>query len=143
MKFRVLILAILLTHSVYSQNSSKEPLYIQITCGSGAQTTKEINRFKEEAQLKDSSIIKKKLIEGLEFDQVLSAIILWHYYLNRQVTLSPIEYKKITEISKSKRKFELCFTCTFHEKGTLKDLFNEKKAMCSYTIIKEYLLNKF
>jgi hypothetical protein len=143
MKFRVLILVLLLTNHAFPQEGYKEPLFLSISCGFAAQTDQEIVNFRHHASLKDSVIIKKYLHDGSDLEQVLSAILLRYYYSKGQLQLSTYELRIISAISKSKRKYELCYTCTFQEKGTIKDLFKKKNETASYSIIEGYLLKSF
>jgi hypothetical protein len=120
-----------------------EPTYFQVTCGLAARTSREIQNFKKDSHLQASSRIKEKLIKGSKPERVLIAIILKHYYSTHLVSLSATGLDKLSRIVNSGRKVELCFTCTFQETGTLKGLFNQKKSLTSFEIIKGYLLGKF
>ena len=142
MKVRVLILALLSTNLLMSQKLENK-LDFQIMCGFAAYTSADIQDFKTFVDQKDSVTIKNKLFEGAEIEQILSAIILKHYNENSFLKLSKSEMGKIIEVSKSKSKFSICFTCTFQQEGTVKQLFNQKDYLPSYNIIEEYLLNKF
>lgn len=141
MKFEALILALLFTNLSYSQPNNDGPIYFQVTCGGGAQTTAEIQTVKKLITLKDSTTIRKKLFEGSKLEQILSAIVLKQYYAEGFLKSSPEELKKIRQISNSKWKFTLCFTCTYHEQGKVKHLFHNKRNLFSYDIIKIYLFN--
>lgn len=137
MKCIVFLLSIFLSCTCIGQ-SEKEKLYIKVICGAGTQNSEEIESFKLISSAKDSAEIRNKLIVGSDIEQVLSAILLLHYSSNGIFKLSHNELTKIKILSKSRRKFILCFTCTYHEEGTLKKLFKQKLA--AFEIIKQYLL---
>ena len=140
MKLLLFIIGFILSHISFGQKE-KEQLYFRVFCGGGAQTSKEIKSFKLISSLKDSVEIKTKLLEGSDLEQILSAIILTYYYSNGTLKLSHPLREKINNLSKSRRKFILCYTCTYHEEGTLKKLFKKKTA--AFIIIKGYLLGEF
>jgi hypothetical protein len=140
MRYTTIILSLLLTVTTLAQKSKKEPIHFQVSCGFAAYTDKEIIEFKKGILLNDSVRIRKKLISGSEMEQVLSAIVLKYYLRKDDIHLSSAELDKIDQISHSKRQFELCHTCTYQDKGTLQDLFNDKRGMPSYKIIEQFLL---
>jgi hypothetical protein len=130
-------------NNIYGQATKNTQVYFQVICGAGGYTSKEIASFRSSyCKLEDSSDLRAKLFYGSALEQILSAIILQHYYSEAQLKLSKNESDKIKQISKSKAKFSLCFTCTFQQEGTLKQLFNSQKYSTSLGILKEYLLNK-
>ncbi|WP_462253216.1 hypothetical protein [Ferruginibacter sp.] len=141
MNLKALILALLFTNVLYGQPNNNDLIYFQVICGAGAETAQEIQTLKNLVNLKDSISIRKKLFEGSSLEQVLSAIVLKHYYTDGFLKPSPEEHKKIRQVSNSKKKFMLCFTCTYHQEGKVKHLFHKKKYLLSYGIIKFYLFN--
>jgi hypothetical protein len=126
MKKCLAIIYLLISLSSFSQKHQLEAIQFKITCGSGAFTSKEIEEFKILHTLGDVNTIRGKLIDGNDIEKVLSVIMLRHYAQNKIANITPIELKAIDRMKVSKRKFILCFTCTFHEKGTLKYFFKKK-----------------
>src|SRR5439155_7273111 len=142
MKFVVFILCMFATVSGQSQNKSRDTLYFEILCGFGAQTSKAIQTFKTIVELNDTAVIQNKLFADSKLEQVLAAITLRYYKTTSPLRLTESQEKKIQEISRFKDKFSLCFTCTFHQKGTVKELFNGKNYSGSYSIIESFLSNR-
>jgi len=137
------MLVICVTSDGYAQKQKDDQIFFQVFCGYDTETSQEIQTLQAVSGLKDSVTVRKLLLEGSDYEQVLSAILLSHYSFNGLLKLSPGEVDKIDAIAHSKRKFILCYTCTFYSEGTLKQLFNERRYSDSYEIIKNYLLNGF
>jgi hypothetical protein len=125
-----------------SQNKTRDTLYIEISCGFGAQTSKAIQSFKTIVDLNDTAAIQNKLFADSKLEQVLAAITLKYYKRLSPLRLTDSQEKKLQEISKFKDKFSLCFTCTFQQQGTVKELFNRKEYVGSYSVIESFLSNR-
>lgn len=123
--------------SSFSQINNSEIIQFDVLCGAGAKTSKEIEDFKILNSLKNFDVIRKKLVEGSYMEQVLSTILLNYYQTNKIVDLTKTELRAITQIEKSRRKYSLCFTCTFQKEGTLKQLFKQGLE----GLIKEYIFD--
>ncbi|HZH35637.1 MAG TPA: hypothetical protein VEX65_00070 [Flavisolibacter sp.] len=141
---RVFLSISVLFFSVFSsaQDSKAEAIRFAVTCAAGAQTSPEIDAFKQLHEKKDYETIREKLFAGSEMEQVLSAMLLKHYSSTVVVDVSKQEQEKIDQLAKSKRRFFFCFTCTSSEEGTLKQLFAGKKHM-TYELVKGTMLNSF
>ena len=126
MKLSLIFIYLFTSLYCFSQKSNNQIIQIDISCGVAAQTSKEIHDFRRLNNSKDFPEIRKKLVEGSYVEQVLSSILLDHYQAAKIVDLTTTEVKAINRIEKSRRKFSLCFTCTFQREGTLKQLFKQK-----------------
>ena len=142
MKIVAFILCVFVAVQGQSQEKIVDELNLQIFCGYGAQTSKDIQAFKTFVALNDTINLRNKLFDGSKLEQILSAITLKHYQVNGSLQLTQLEQKKVVEISKLKDKFSLCYTCTFHQEGTVKELFSRRKYSSSYAIIESFLSNK-
>lgn len=142
MKYIAFILCIFVSVYGQSQENIASTLSIEITCGFASQTSQDIQAFKSLINLNDTTAIRNKLFEGSKLEQILTAIILRYYKVNGLLRLTEDQQKKIIEVSKLKDRFSLCFTCTFHQEGTVKKLFNDKKYFNSYSIIERFLLER-
>ena len=138
-----LTLSVLLL-SVFSwgQDKEAEAIRFAVTCAAGAQTSPEIETFKQLHEQKDYKTIREKLFVGTSMEQVLSVMLLKHYSSNGVIEVSKPEQEKIKQLAKSKRHFFFCFTCTSSQEGTLKQLFAGKKHM-TYELVKGTMLNSF
>ena len=141
MKIYLTFIYLLFSLVSFSQKSNTDIVGFDVFCGAGAQTSKEIQVFQKLNDSKNYSAIRKKLFEGTSTEEVLSAILLIEYSSNKLVELTQGELDKINQIAKSERKFSFCFTCTFHEKGTLEQLFAKKRLFPVYELMKRSLLN--
>src|SRR4026207_947085 len=101
MKVLVIILIILATTKLHSQNKPESELNFQIFCGHLAQTSKDIRSFKEIIDLKDTAFILKKLLKGSKLEQILSAITLKYYQASIGIELTKVEQKRLNQISRS------------------------------------------
>jgi hypothetical protein len=139
MKTYLTLVCLFLSLASFSQKRDTGLIEFWVTCGAGAQTSEEIQLFQKLNKLNNYSTIRQKLFNGNEVETVLSAIILKHYLINNLIELTQAELDKIDQIAKSKKKYSLCFTCTFHEAGTLKQLFTKKGH--SYDLLTHSLLD--
>ncbi|MBB1287081.1 hypothetical protein HRH25_22060 [Flavisolibacter sp. BT320] len=141
---RVFLSIAILLFSIFSLAQDKEANAIRfaVTCAAGAQTSPEIETFKQLHEQKDYKTIREKLFAGSPMEQVLSAMLLKHYSSTGVIEASKQEKEIINQIAKSKRRFFFCFTCTSSEEGTLKQLFAGRKHM-TYELVKGTILNSF
>jgi len=142
MKFVAFIFSLFVSSHGQAQDKPGDKLNLEILCGSGAQTSKDIQAFKIIVDLNDTTAISNKLFVGSKLEQVLSAITLRYYQTSGSFLLTEGQEKRIREISKFKDKFSLCFTCTFHQEGSVKRLFYRRNHLSSYSIIETFLSNK-
>ena len=141
---RMFLAISVLLFSVLSRAQNKEAATIPflVTCAAGAQTSPEIEAFKQLHEKKDYKAIRENLFSGSSMEQVLSAMLLKHYSSTGVVEVSKHEQEKIDQLARSKRRFFFCFGCTSSEEGTLKQLFAGKKHM-TYELVKGTMLNFF
>jgi hypothetical protein len=139
MKFLVLIFFVLSNCELLSQDLVDSRLNFQVICGAGAETSIEIQEFKKIIELNDSGAINKKLISGTRIEKVLAALTLKFYQSKGSRQLTENQSETIRQISKFEDKFSLCFTCTFHQHGTIKQLFYRKRFSLSNSILENYL----
>ena len=139
---RILLFSYILLSSFlsWSQNKHKKEIFFGVVCGSGAQTSEEIRSFKLLYELADYRKIREKLFDGSSIEQVLSAILLKYYLSTNTFNLTEPEKKKIDQLSKSRTRFEICYTCLYTRKGTLKQFFSEKDQV-NYQLVKHAMLN--
>jgi hypothetical protein len=142
MKLVAFILSIFVSFLCHSQDKTSDELYFDISCGFAAQTSKEIQAFKSIVDLGDTAAIADKLYLGSKLEQILAAIVVRYYQKNASFRLTKDQEKRMREISNLKYKFSLCFTCTFRQKGIVKELFDKKRYLASYSIIEYYLTRK-
>jgi hypothetical protein len=136
----LLLLFLLLTSMTSGAQNEDFRIRFAVTCGAGAQTSNEIAAYKQLNEQKDYKSIREKLFTGNPLEQVLSVILLKYYSSTAVIELTKQEFKKIEQITKSKERFSLCFTCTFAEEGTIKQLFANKKE-ATYYLVKGTMLN--
>jgi hypothetical protein len=142
MKVFLSLCVLLFSAFSWGQNKDVEAIHFAVTCSAGAQTSPEIETFKQLHEQKDYKKIREKLFVGNPLEQVLSAMLLKHYSSNDLVEVSKPEQEKIEQLAKSKRRFTFCFTCTSSEEGTLKQLFADKRRI-TYELVKGTMLNSF
>src|SRR5687768_11970573 len=117
------LICLLFTINSSGQKTEKDIIQFNVTSGAAGYTSGEIEAFQKLLSSNDYSAIRKKLLEGTEKEQVLSAILIIEEYSLYPDELSQVEVDKLYRITKSQRKFSLYFTCLHHEEGTLEQLF--------------------
>jgi len=142
MKAVVLILSLFVVVQAQSQNNDGDELDLQISCGFGGKSSFEILMFKKIVDRNDTWTLRRKLFSGSKLEQILSVIMLRRLEKRNSIKLTPDELKKLEDISNLEDKFSLCYTCTFGQEGTVKQLFYSKNYLASYNIIEGFLLSK-
>lgn len=139
-----IIFSILLIVQVTYAHAQKKGVEIDLSiyCGFGAYTSDEIKAFKNLVTGKDTLTIRHKLFNGAAIEQIMSTIVLMHYHKNGPIKLSKREADKMFHVSNWRNTFLICYTCTFQQKGTVKQLFNRKKYLASYSVVEDYLFGK-
>lgn len=142
MRVFLVIPVLLLSFISRSQSGEKGTIRFAVTCSAGAYTSPEIEDFKLLNEQKDYKTIRSKLFAENWKEQVLSAILLKHYSSTGRIELSKQELEKVHQIAKSGKRFFFCFTCSFSEEGTLKQLFAGKYQVV-YDILQGTMLKTF
>jgi hypothetical protein len=123
----ILIITQLAFVTLFAQKTKTDKANIELHCGWAAWSCPEVIAYKKLVAAKNYPIIKSKLTNGSLTEKVLSAIALDELTRSQQVILTNEEEILFKSIRSSKDLLEICYTCTWHYKGKIREFFHPKK----------------
>jgi hypothetical protein len=133
-------LLILLTVLISIGASSQTVTRIDVSCGWAGENSEEVIAYRGFLNTGKYERVKKNLINGCNVEKVLSAIALLELSDSLKIFLTDKQKQALTDITQSSDLYELCYTCTHRESGTLKELFLKKNI--GYFIISSGIFTK-
>lgn len=127
MKFFFLVFFLLSSKVFLAQETENNSISFEIGCGWSGITSPEIFTSQELIQSKKYVLIKKRLFSGDWETAILSAISLCELERRNILFLSAEEQDQIIKISNSEREYSVCYTCTEHFQGTIKQLLTNNR----------------
>ena len=128
MRINILLIFFLISLSAKSQESDNKQIDFRISCGFAGMTSPEVQ------SIQYFMFLKRKLFGNNNSEAILSAISLSELQSKKHLVLGADEQNKINEIKEWNIKYSLCYTCTGHYSGVVRELlqntWNE-----SYSII--------
>jgi hypothetical protein len=94
-----------------------------------------INNVRELIQSKSYIFLRRRIFSEDLATSTLTAIALKELQQQRLISLTNEEQKRINSIASRKEAYSICFTCTGHFDGTIKELFSPTGAP-AYSLIK-------
>ena len=134
MRINILLIFFLISLSAKSQESDNKQIDFRISCGFAGMTSPEVQSIQYFTSKKNYMFLKRKLFGNNNSEAILSAISLSELQSKKHLVLGADEQNKINEIKEWNIKYSLCYTCTGHYSGVVRELlqntWNE-----SYSII--------
>jgi hypothetical protein len=136
-------------HTIDDDAASKNDdlIRIAISCGIAGYTDPDIMVLKKQDRSRNYDEVRAALFNGPEVQQLVSALMLEEYEATYKITLTQAEKEKIKTFGLAGKKFSLCYSCTFHYEGPVRELFRKKtsgdnKFMNARQLIKMGVLNE-
>lgn len=124
-----------------AQDNESKGITIRIACGFAGVTSPNIYNVRELIQSKGYFLLKRRIFSDDLATSVLSAIALKELKQQRLTDLTKDERDQINTIANTDKTYSVCFTCTGHFEGMIKELFTPKGAP-AYLLIKFALFEK-
>jgi len=134
MRINILFLSFLISLSAKSQESDTKQIDFRISCGYAGMTSPEVKSIQHLTTKPNYIILKKKLFGNNNSEAILSAISLSELQSKKYLVLGTDDQNRIDEIKKWNIKYSLCYTCTGHYSGTVRELLQNTRNE-SYSII--------
>ena len=128
MKFLFSILiSLALSGNLSAQKTTADTAAIDFRCGWAAYSCPEIKEYQKLVASGSYELIRTKLVSGTLTEKVLSAMVITELTRAKRIELNASEEKLLKAITNSEERLEVCYTCTWHYRGSIKGFFHPGK----------------
>jgi hypothetical protein len=125
--YLLILFTIFVANTSDAQKLSKDTAFIELACGIIGYTCPEIISYKKLVAAKKYDVVKEKLASGTITEKVLSAMVIEKLKQSHLVRLTAVEEKAYSNVITLKQRVQVCYSCTWHFKGTINEFFHPKK----------------
>jgi hypothetical protein len=125
--YLLILFTIFVANTSDAQKLSKDTAFIELACGIIGYTCPEIVSYKKLVAAKKYDVVKEKLANGTMTEKVLSAMVIEKLKHGRLVSLTAAEERTYISVITSKQRVQVCYTCSWHFKATIKEFFHPKQ----------------
>lgn len=109
-----------------AQQKENTGINFKLSCGFAAINSAEVNHVQQSGKFKNYTLLKQNLFSSNKAEAVLSAILLQELVAKQLTDLTTDERNRINKISSWTDKYSICYTCTGHFEGKIKNLLADR-----------------